>query len=381
MESKSSLSLPSKEAALQAFPRGANHFDDKRGGYTSMYGTTVVKFSCGDDEDDASQQPDAAATAAARADLLALLARYPALTELKLKGEPCVDDDYSPDHCYSKQMLPESYVTTVLDGLAPSVALSTLVLSGCVVAPATLARCLPLRPLTQLDLSYSVVAGSGGDVDEDALLRVVAALTALTSLSLRDFANYYTECDGPMWVYELGRGAPHLSALSSLTSLNLRNTSGYSLQGLKAIGGLTTLRQLNMRGVCYSKRKPPAEGVMTLLSGLTNLELLDLKNTYYLMASPSDAELASLACLTALQTLRVGLVYEEEYGGQTHQLSGVYGPVTATVAGVEALRSLTALKKGKVDLTDYFDDALKKTLKKTVPSLAAKCTWIDNDAW
>jgi len=99
-------------------------------------------------------------------------------------------------------------------------------------------------------------------------------------------------------VYDVGSGAPHLSALSSLTSLNLRNTSGLSPQGLRTLGALTTLRQLNMRGVCYqtgcihSSQQPPAEGVMTLLCKLTHLELLDLKNTYGLVASPSNAELA-----------------------------------------------------------------------------------------
>ena len=178
-----------------------------------------------------------------------------------------------------------------------------------------------------------------------------------------------------MWVYELGRGAPHLSGLSSLTSLNLRNTSGFGLEGLKTIGGLTTMRRLFMRGVNYEPEKPPAEGVMKVLSKLTNLELLDLKNTYHLVASPTDAELASLACLTALRTLRVGLVFEKEYAGQTHQMSGVYGRVTATETGVEALRSLTGLKD--VDLTGYFDDALKETLKQTLPALAKKCTWTD----
>jgi hypothetical protein len=106
---------------------------------------------------------------------------------------------------------------------------------------------------------------------------------------------------------------------------------------------------------------------MKLLSKLTNLELLDLKNTYGLVASPTDAELTSLACLTALRTLRVG---------QTHQLSGVYGPVTATETGVEALRSLTGLKD--VDLTGYFDAALKETLMQTLPfSLSKKFTWTD----
>jgi len=47
--------------------------------------------------------------------------------------------------------------------------------------------------------------------------------------------------------------------------------------------------------------------------------------------------------------------------------------VTATAAGVKALRSLTALKQ--VDLTSYFDDSLKEALKSTAPELAAKCTW------
>ena len=207
----------------------------------------------------------------------------------------------------------------------------------------------------------------------------MGTLTALTTLSLRDFAGYYTECDGPMWVYELGRGVPHLAALKSLTSLNLRNTSGHCLAGLKTIASLTALRQLDMRGVCYSEGKPPAEGVMTLLSTLTNLELLDLKNTYDLMMSPSDVELAALACLTALQTLRVGQLAEPEYGGQTHQCSGVHGAVTATAKDLEALRSLTALKK--LDLTGYFDDALKEALKTTVPELAAKCTWSNLNDW
>ena len=180
-------------------------------------------------------------------------------------------------------------------------------------------------------------------------------------------------------MYDVGSGAPHLSALSSLTSLNLRNTSGWSPQGLRTLGALTTLRQLNMRGVCYqtgcihSSKQPPAEGVMTLLCKLTDLELLDLKNTYGLVASPSNAELASLARLTSLQTLFVGQLHEQEYGGQTHQTSGVCGPVTATAAGVKALRSLTALKQ--VDLTSYFDDSLKEALKSTAPELAAKCTW------
>ena len=74
-----------------------------------------------------------------------------------------------------------------------------------------------------------------------------------------------------MWVYELGRGAPHLSGLWSLTSLNLRNTSGLGLEGLlRPSVGLTTMRRLFMRGVNYEPHKPPAEGVMKLLSKLTN---------------------------------------------------------------------------------------------------------------
>jgi hypothetical protein len=191
-----------------------------------------------------------------------------------------------------------------------------------------------------------------------------------------------------MWCYQVGRGVPHLSSLTSLTSLNLRNTSGLSLQGLHTIGGLSTLRHLDMRGACYLapeatffwEQEPLAEGVMSILSKLVNLELLDLKNTYCLVTSPTDAELASLACLTSLQTLRVGLILEEEYDFQTHQHEfSVNGSITATAAGVEALRTLTALKQ--VDLTGYFDDELKETLEKTAPSLAAKCIWCDLDRW
>ena len=70
--------------------------------------------------------------------------------------------------------------------------------AACVAAPASLSRSPSLRQLTSLDLSHSVVARNKGDVPADELLRVVSSLTALTSLSVRDFANYYSNCDGTL---------------------------------------------------------------------------------------------------------------------------------------------------------------------------------------
>jgi len=120
------------------------------------------------------------------------LAQHPTLTELKVKGQPYMD----LHERLSMEMMCESYVSTVLDGLTPDHSLSTLELNACVVAPAMLARCLRLRQLTSLDLSQSVVAGGGGEVRGDAILRAVATLTALTSLSVRDFGICYTESNG-----------------------------------------------------------------------------------------------------------------------------------------------------------------------------------------
>ena len=140
-----------------------------------------------------TQAPSPATTAAARAALLALLAQHPTtLTELKVKGQPYMD----LHERLSMEMMCESYVSTVLDGLAPGHSLSTLELNACVVAPAMLSHCLRLRQLTSLDLSQSVVAGGGGEVRGDAILRAVATLTALTSLSVRDFGICYTESNG-----------------------------------------------------------------------------------------------------------------------------------------------------------------------------------------
>jgi len=183
-----SLSLPpldraSMQAALEAFPHGHTPFDDHWSGPDGDSHEKPPK----------KRKTDVAATATAQ--LLALLARHPALKELKLKGKPFDSRGYGDG---PSNMLPEGYVTTVLDGLTAEQGLTSLELNGCVVAPATLSRCLPLLQLTRLDLSYSVVAGSVGEVQATTLLRVVGSLTTLTTLNLRDFANYYTNCDGTL---------------------------------------------------------------------------------------------------------------------------------------------------------------------------------------
>ena len=180
-----SLCLPSDlDCDVEQFPRGPNLWH-------SSGHERPLPADVDDNEQPQQKKKRKTAASAARTDLLAQLAQLPALSELKVKGYPF---DYVERG--SKDMMPESFVTTVLDGLLPSQTLSTLELIACVVAPASLSRSPSLRQLTSLDLSHSVVARNKGDVPADELLRVVSSLTALTSLSVRDFANYYSNCDG-----------------------------------------------------------------------------------------------------------------------------------------------------------------------------------------
>jgi len=182
-----SLCLPSDlDCDVEQFPRGPNLWH-------SSGHERPLPADVDDNEQPQQKKKRKTAASAARTDLLAQLAQLPALSELKVKGYPF---DYVERG--SKDMMPESFVTTVLDGLLPSQTLSTLELIACVVAPASLSRSPSLRQLTSLDLSHSVVAGNNGDVPADELLRVVSSLTALTSLSVRDFANYYSNCDGTL---------------------------------------------------------------------------------------------------------------------------------------------------------------------------------------
>jgi hypothetical protein len=232
-----------------------------------------------------------------------------------------------------------------------------------------------LPALTSLDLSRSFPTEDFFQTLTPGLVsgRVMGALgklTGLQELSLEDFGFYIGEGGGgPRHTIKLGASVQCLSKLTALRSLNLKCSAGFTQVGVRTLGQMRSLTELNLRG-CMSagawRGGIPIDGILALLSGLTALTSLNLKDTNRMVNDVSDADLEALSRLTALKTLRVGDTEEGgEVGAELFEGSG-----TATEAGVKALSTLTRLTN--LNLDGWLNDQAMQALHK-IPALHALC--------
>ena len=160
-----------------------------------------------------------------------------------------------------------------IDRLAGLDRLGALQLSGSGVDDAALAHVWPLKGLERLDLEAARVTDRG--------LAGLAALPRLGSLRVTGAARVS------------GRGLGALAALPGLGTLDLSRCP-IDDEGLLAIGGLRSLRELHLAQTAITDRG------MAALAKLPDLRVLDLTNVRI-----GDAGLAHLAGLSRLEELHV----------------------------------------------------------------------------
>jgi hypothetical protein len=139
-------------------------------------------------------------------------------------------------------------------------------------------------------------------------LRVLATLTALTSLNLgycsdngsdnRLRTTWSGRTTGSTQVSDNGLRA--LAGLTALTSLNLEACRQVSDDGLLALSSLTALTSLNLKAC----RQVSDGGLRALTASLTALTSLDLSHLDYL----TNYGLHGLASLTALTSLNLRIL-------------------------------------------------------------------------